>query len=81
MTDPTSPEYAAARDAARRGGHVTVNHPNMRAVTAALWDRDVLPDYRDPGGLRVGLSPLSTGFDEVRRGMAAVRATLIEIGA
>ena len=69
------------RDPARRGGHVTVNHPNMRAVTAALWDQDVLPDYRDPGGLRVGLSPLSTSYDEVRRGMEAVRATLIAIGA
>ena len=53
----------------------------MRAVTAALWDQDVLPDYRDPDGLRVGLSPLSTSFDEVRRGMEAVRATLIKIGA
>ena len=53
----------------------------MRAVTAALWERDVLPDYRDPGGLRVGLSPLSTSFEEVRRGMECVRATLIEIGA
>jgi kynureninase len=78
---PLGATIGSPRDAARRGGHVTVNHPNMRAVTAALWDRDVLPDYRDPGGLRVGLSPLSTSFEEVRRGMEAVRATLIEIGA
>ena len=41
---------------------------------------DVLPDYRDPDGLRIGLSPLSTSFDEVRRGMEAVRATLLRIG-
>ena len=44
----------------------------MREVTAALWERDVIPDYRDPGGLRVGLSPLSTSYDEVDRGIAAV---------
>ena len=78
---PLGATIGSPRDAARRGGHVTVNHPNMRAVTAALWDQDVLPDYRDPGGLRVGLSPLSTSFDEVRRGMEAVRATLIKVGA
>ena len=78
---PLGATIGSPRDAARRGGHVTVNHPNMRVVTAALWDQDVLPDYRDPGGLRVGLSPLSTSFDEVRRGMEAVRATLIAIGA
>ena len=68
-----------ARLAARRrtrGGHVTFNHPLMREVTAALWERDVIPDYRDPGGLRLGLSPLSTSFAEVERGLAAVRELL-----
>ena len=35
--------------------------------------RDVIPDYRDPGGLRLGLSPLSTSFAEVSAGVDAVR--------
>jgi kynureninase len=48
----------------------------MRDVTAALWKADVIPDFRDPHGLRIGLSPLSTSFDEVRRGMLAVRDAL-----
>ena len=48
----------------------------MREVTARLWERDVIPDYRDPGGLRIGLSPLSTSFDEVERGIAAVAEAL-----
>ena len=30
----------------------------------------------DPGGLRIGLSPLSTSFEEVHRGIAATRDTL-----
>ena len=60
----------------RRGGHVTLNHPLMREVTAALWRRDVIPDYRDPHGLRLGLSPLSTSYDEVERGLQAVREVL-----
>ncbi len=78
---PLGASVGSPREPERRGGHVTVNHPRMRAVTTALWDQDVLPDFRDPDGLRVGLSPLSTSFEEVRRGMEAVRATLIEIGA
>ena len=73
---PLGATVASPRDAARRGGHVTVNHPAMRQVTALLWQQDVIPDYRDPGGLRVGLSPLSTSFEETYRGMAAVRDTL-----
>ncbi len=67
---------ASPRDAAWRGGHVTLHHPEMQRVVAALWERDVIPDYRDPGGLRVGLSPLSTSYDEVDRGIAAVRELL-----
>jgi kynureninase len=64
------------RDPARRGGHVTLHHPRMQEVVRALWERDVLPDYRDPGGLRIGLSPLSTSFEELERGMDTVREVL-----
>ena len=69
---------ASPRRATRRvrGGHVTLNHPLMREVTAALWQRDVIPDYRDPHGLRLGLSPLSTSYAEVERGLALVLAVL-----
>ncbi len=69
-------EVASPRDPERRGGHVTLRHPRMREVTAALWRRDVIPDYRDPDGLRLGLSPLSTSYDEVERGIAAIREEL-----
>jgi kynureninase len=64
------------RDPARRGGHVTLHHPQMQQVVRTLWERDVIPDYRDPGGLRIGLSPLSTSFDELERGIDAVREVL-----
>ena len=73
---PLGVTVASPRDAARRGGHVTLNHSAMREVTARLWEQDVIPDYRDPYGLRIGLSPLSTSFEETYRGLAAVRDTL-----
>ena len=69
---PLGVEVASPRDPARRGGHVTLSHPAMREVTARLWERDVVPDYRDPGGLRLGLSPLSTSYAEVADGVRAV---------
>ena len=46
---PLGVEVASPRDPERRGGHVTLRHPDARSVTAALWRRDVIPDYRDPG--------------------------------
>jgi kynureninase len=39
----------------------------------------VIPDYRDPHGLRLGLSPLSTSYAEVRAGLEAVRDVLAEL--
>ncbi|WP_228479586.1 kynureninase [Microbacterium atlanticum] len=73
---PQGVEIASPRDPELRGGHVTLAHPQMRAVTARLWTRDVIPDYRDPGGLRIGLSPLSTSFSETLAGLRAVDAAV-----
>ena len=73
---PAGVILATPRDPDRRGGHITVDHPAFREVTAALWERDVIPDFRAPQGIRIGLSPLSTGFAELHRGMAAIRDLL-----
>ena len=73
---PLGVRLGSPRDADLRGGHVTLLHPRMREVTAELWRRDVIPDYREPDGLRVGLSPLSTSYDELERGLDAVRELL-----
>nr|WP_207950474.1 aminotransferase class V-fold PLP-dependent enzyme [Nocardioides ochotonae] len=70
---------ASPREVERRGGHVTLDHPQMREVTARLWQRDVLPDFREPHGLRLGLSPLSTSFAEVASGIEAVRHELVDL--
>ncbi|MFF2316825.1 kynureninase [Arthrobacter sp. NPDC058097] len=75
---PAGVRLATPRDPDRRGGHITVDHPAFREVTAALWERDVIPDFRAPQGIRIGLSPLSTGFAELHRGMAAIRDLLPE---
>lgn len=73
---PLGVRVASPRDPAERGGHVTLSHAAMRAVTARLWAQDVIPDYRDPGGLRIGLSPLSTSFAETLTGLQAAEAAV-----
>jgi len=69
---PLGVRVASPRDPAARGSHVTLDHPEFRSVTADLWQRGVIPDFRPPHGLRVGLSPLSTSFAEVAAGLCAV---------
>jgi kynureninase len=61
------------RDPQRRGGHVTLHHPNAWQVTQALKAAGVVPDYRMPDRLRIGLAPLYTRFRDVHTGFARLR--------
>jgi kynureninase len=76
VLDPLGVHIGSPRDPARRGSHITLEHPEFRVATARLWERGVIPDFRPPDGLRIGLSPLSTSFAEVYRGLLAVREVL-----
>jgi kynureninase len=61
------------RDPKRRGAHVSVRHPDAKRMTQALIERNVIPDFRAPDSIRLGLSPLTTSFEEVHRGVSALR--------
>ena len=76
LLGPLGVEVGSPRDPAVRGSHITLEHPEFRVATARLWELGVIPDFRPPDGLRIGLSPLSTSFDEVHRGLLAVREVL-----
>lgn len=68
---------ASPRDAARRGGHVVVRGERARVVTEAMVAAGVVPDFRNPDLIRLGLSPLTTSYAELwtaldlTRGIAA----------
>jgi kynureninase len=64
------------RDPARRGSHLTIDHPNSAVAVERLWAQGVIPDFRHPSGVRIGLSPLSTSFAEVERGIRALAEAL-----
>jgi kynureninase len=74
---PLGVRLASPRDAGRRGGHVTFDHPAFEAMLPALHARGVVPDFRRPDGLRIGLSPLSTSYVELELGLQAIREELV----
>ena len=65
---------ASPRESALRGGHVTIVRPDFRELMPALHSRGVIPDFRAPDGIRIGLSPLSTSFVEVHDAMQVIRS-------
>ncbi|MET8149713.1 kynureninase [Actinoplanes sp. NPDC049668] len=73
---PLGVEVAGPRDAAHRGGHVTLQHPGFKRLLGTLWENGVLPDFRNPNGIRIGPAPLSTSFAEVYRGLSMLRILL-----
>ena len=64
---------ASPRAADHRGGHVTIARDDFRALNPRLWAQGVIPDFRAPDGIRLGLSPLTTSFTEVWNGLDAIR--------
>jgi kynureninase len=60
-------ELGSPRDPNRRGAHISLRRADARAVTQRMIAAGVIPDFRAPDSIRLGLSPLTTTFDEVHR--------------
>ncbi len=73
---PLGCAVGSPRDSARRGAHVAVRHPEARRLTRELIARDVIPDFRAPDSVRLGLSPLTTSFQDVHRGLTVIQKLL-----
>ncbi len=73
---PLGCSVGSPRDARRRGSHVALVHPGARALTRRMIDDGVIPDFRTPDVIRLGLSPLTTRFTDVYDGLDRVRQLL-----
>lgn len=54
------------RDPNRRGSHVSLGHAEgLRIDLALINDRQVLPDFRAPDNIRLGIAPIYTSFEDI----------------
>ena len=66
-------------DAARRGSHVSLGHPDSWRINRALIDEmNVIPDFRRPDNIRFGVAPLYTTFSDVHEAMERFRRVMDE---
>ena len=66
--------------AARRGSHVSLRHPEAWPINVALIERAaVVPDFRGPDSIRLGVAPLYTGHADVWDALDRLRG-LVERG-
>jgi kynureninase len=55
---------------------VALRHPEARRINDELAETGVVGDYRNPDLWRLGLSPLTTSYQEVWRSVEAARQWL-----
>ena len=71
---PLGFSLASPRDAAVRGAHVSLAHPDGYRISQALISQArVIPDFRPPDRIRFGPAPLTTRFVDVWDAMERLR--------
>lgn len=67
------------RESAQRGSHVSLGHPEaLRLDRALIEEMNVIPDFRYPDNLRLGLAPLYTSFADIYEGITRLQTVLVE---
>jgi kynureninase len=77
--EPLGFSLGSPRDPARRGSHVSIRHPEGWQICQALLRAEVVPDFREPDFIRLGVAPLYTRYVDVWDALDRLRA-LVEAG-
>jgi len=76
---PLGFEVGTPREAARRGGHVALEHPAAVRIARALKAHRIIPDFRPPDVIRLAPVPLYTRFRDVGQVVLTLKA-IVESG-
>lgn len=73
-------------DSGQRGSHVSLRHPEAYRICRALIDPQpgdtnlkVIPDFRAPDNIRLGIAPLYTSYSDIHRAVIRLK-TIVEDG-
>lgn len=67
------------RDAKWRGSHVALGHADgWRINQCMIQDMNVLPDFRAPDNIRLGITPLYTSFSELHTAVMRIKQIMDE---
>jgi kynureninase len=67
----------------KRGSHVSLRHPEAFRISKAMIESpppavQVIPDFRAPDNIRLGIAPLYTTFEEIHRALDRMRGIVEE---
>ena len=69
--------------AEKRGSHISLKHAEGYRICKALADPGagacvVIPDFREPNNIRLGISPLYTSYEDIFRAMVQMKEIISE---
>lgn len=77
--EPLGFRLNSPEDAAWRGSHVSLGHDDgWRISQALIHEMKVIPDFRKPDNIRLGIAPIYTSFGEVHEAMRRLRLVMTE---
>lgn len=67
------------RDPAWRGSHVSLGHDEgLRVNLALIREMKVLPDFRRPDNIRLGIAPLYNTFADIHTAVERLRTVVVD---
>jgi kynureninase len=75
---PLGFEIGSPLEAAQRGSQVSIKHPEAYRINRAMIEPQteglrIIPDFRAPDNLRLGIAPIYTTFMDIHRALARIR--------
>jgi kynureninase len=74
---PLGFSIGSPRDSKMRGSHISIRHDEAYRICKAMIDPgtrgySVIPDFREPDNIRLGITPLYTSFEEIYRAVRLI---------
>ncbi len=79
LLQPLGYTLNSPRDASIRGSHVSLGHPEgLRIDLALINEFNILPDFRAPDNIRIGLAPIYTTFEDIHTAVMRMKQIVEE---
>lgn len=78
LLQPLGFETGSPDDSNRRGSHIALKHPEAYRICQAMIHPEkptlrIIPDFRDPDVIRIGITPLYTTYTELYQAVIRIR--------
>ncbi len=78
LLEPQGYRLKSPREARRRGSHVTLGHDQAARIRRILIEKmNVLPDFRPPDNIRLGIAPLYNSYFDIHKTVSLL-STVVE---